>query len=50
MSKEMELIREWNQAFNANPPQSLSEANEAYMADNFVSLDKDGNPQMTKLG
>jgi predicted ester cyclase len=48
MSSKLNLVRTWIDAAWANPPSSVIEANQAYFADDFQSLDKDGNVLMNK--
>jgi predicted ester cyclase len=48
MGKNLDIYREYYDAAWTNPPSSLFEANERYLADDFQSLDKDGNVEMNK--
>jgi hypothetical protein len=48
MSSKLDLVRTWIDAAWSNPPSSVIGANETYFADDFQSLDEDGNPLMNK--
>jgi predicted ester cyclase len=48
MSSKLNLVRTWIDAAWANPPSSVIEANQAYLSDDFQSLDKDGSVVMNK--
>lgn len=48
MSSKLDVVRTFIDAAWTNPPSSVLEANETYLADDFQSLDKDGNTQMNK--
>jgi predicted ester cyclase len=43
MTSKVDLYKEYFDAAWANPPSSIVEAGKAYIADDFQSLDKDGN-------
>lgn len=45
MSSKIDVLRAWNESGNADP---LSDANAAYLSDDFQNLDKDGNVLMDK--
>lgn len=48
MSSKLDVVRTFINAAWTNPPASIIEANETYFADDFQSLDKDGNVVMDK--
>lgn len=48
MSSNLDLYHEYYEASWADPPASLMAANEKYLADEFQTLDLDGNVQMIR--
>ncbi|MFN2136256.1 MAG: nuclear transport factor 2 family protein [Candidatus Promineifilaceae bacterium] len=48
MTSHLDTYRAYYDASRANPPQSIIEANKRYLADDFQSVDKEGNVQMDK--
>jgi predicted ester cyclase len=48
MTNKLDLYKEYFDAAWADPPASLTEANETYLSDDFQSLDKDGNVQQDR--
>ena len=48
MSSNLDLFQAYLKASWANPPSSNIEANERYLADDFQTLDQDGNVQMNR--
>ena len=48
MSSKVDLYKEYFDAAWANPPSSFEEAGKAYIADDFQSLDKDGNVEQNR--
>jgi predicted ester cyclase len=48
MASKVDVVRSFINASWTNPPSSIIKANQAYLADNFQSLDKDGTPVMNK--
>ena len=48
MSNKIDVVRTWITTAWSNPPSSVIEANKKYLADNFRSVDKDGNVRMDK--
>ena len=48
MSSNLDVVSEFMDAAWSNPPSSVIDANETSLAENFQSLDKDGNPLMNR--
>jgi predicted ester cyclase len=48
MSKNMDVFKRYFDMVYANPPASVIEANEKYLADDYKNFDKDGNVAMDK--
>ncbi|MEJ2598515.1 MAG: ester cyclase [Anaerolineales bacterium] len=48
MSTKVDVVRTFIDAAWSNPPSSVIEANQTYLADDFQSLDKDGSVVMNK--
>lgn len=48
MSSKVDVVRTFIDAAWSNPPSSVIEANQTYLADDFQSLDKDGGVVMNK--
>jgi predicted ester cyclase len=48
MGSKLEVVRTFIDAAWSSPPSSVIEANKTYLAEDFQSLDKDGNVQMNK--
>ena len=48
MSSNLDIYRAYHEAAQANPPSSNMEAIKTYLADDFQSLDIDGNVQMNR--
>lgn len=48
MSSKLDLVRNWIDSAWSKPPSSVIEANEAYLAEDFQSLDKAGKATMNK--
>jgi hypothetical protein len=48
MGSKADVVREYHELAYSNPPASAMEANETYLSDDFIVLDKDGNSVMDK--
>lgn len=48
MTRNLDVVRAYIDAAWSNPPSSVMEAEATYLADDFKSLDKDGNVLMDK--
>lgn len=48
MSSKIDVINAWHEESYTNPPESVVEANQKYLSDDFQNLDEDGNVQWDK--